>query len=137
VSAHRSNPSQTIGEIIGILANDIQDLVRGEIKLARAELDQKLHRVIMAAIWLVGGALVAFAGLVVILQGVAAALALVLPTWAASLIVGAAIVIIGAIFARSGLGMLSLKALTPDRSMASLQKDARTIKDARMVKEHA
>lgn len=137
MSAHRAQSGSTIGEIIGSLANDVQDLVRGEIKLARAELDQKLHRVIMAAIWLVGGALLAFAGLVVVLQGAAAALALVLPTWAASLIVGVAIVVIGGIFAWSGLSMLSLKTLTPDRSMASLQKDARTVKDARIVKEHA
>ena len=103
--------------------------MQGEIRLARAELDQKLDRVIMAAIWLIGGALVAFAGLVVILQGVAAALALVLPTWAASLIVGFLIVALGAGFARSGLSMLSLKTLTPDRTAASLQKDARIVKE--------
>lgn len=119
-----------LGEIVGGLATDVQDLVRGEIALARAELDEKLHRVIMAAIWLVGGALLGFAGLVVILQGVAAALALVIPTWAASLIVGVAIVVVGAVFARSGLAMLSLKGLSPDRTAASLQKDVN------MVKEH-
>lgn len=118
-----------LGDILGSLAADIQDLVRGEIRLARAELDQKLNRVLMAAVWLLGGALVAFAGLVVILQGVAAALALVLPTWAASLIVGVVIVIIGAIFARSGLAMLSLKALAPDRTAESLEKDVRVVKE--------
>ena len=75
------------------------------------------------------GALLAFAGLVVILQGVALALALVLPAWAAFLIVGVAIVVIGALFARSGLAMLSLKALSPDRTIASLQKDTRLVKE--------
>ncbi len=130
MSQIRPDRPQGLGEIVGGLATDVQDLVRGEIALARAELDEKFHRVIMAAIWLVGGALVAFAGLVVVLQGVAAALALVIPTWAASLIVGVVIVIIGAVFARSGLGMLSLKSLTPDRTAANLQKDAN------MVKEH-
>ncbi len=130
MSTTRQEVSQPgFGALVGSLAKDVQDLVWGEIKLARAELDQKLHRVIMAAICLVGGALLAFAGLVVILQGVAAALALVLPTWAASLIVGVAIVAIGGLFARSGLGMLSLKALTPDRTVASLQKDARLVKE--------
>lgn len=130
MSTTRQEVSQPgFGALVGSVAKDVQDLVWGEIKLARAELDQKLHRVIMAAIWLVGGALLAFAGLVVILQGVAAALALVLPTWAASLIVGVAIVAIGGLFAWSGLGMLSLKALTPDRTVASLQKDARLVKE--------
>lgn len=128
MSGNRAEGS-SLGDIIGSLAGDIQDLVKGEMRLARAELDQKLNRVIMAAIWLVGGALVAFAGLVVILQGVAAALALVLPTWAASLIVGFLIVAVGALFARSGLGMLSLNTLTPDRTAASLQKDARIVKE--------
>jgi uncharacterized membrane protein len=73
---------------------------------------------------------VGFAGLVVVLQGIAAALALFIPTWAAALIVGVVIIVVGALFAKSGLGMLSLKALTPDRTMTSLQKDAH------MMKEH-
>jgi Putative Actinobacterial Holin-X, holin superfamily III len=129
VSASRSDNPHSLSEIVGGLATDVQDLVRGEIALARSELDQKLHRVIMAAIWLIGGALVGFAGLVVFLQGIAAALALAIPTWAASLIIGVVIVVIGAFLARSGLGMLSLKDLTPDRTAASLQKDALIVKE--------
>ena len=125
----REGPQHSLGEIIGGLATDIQDLVRGEIALARSELDQKFERVTVAAIWLVGGALFAFAGLVVFAQGIAAALALVLPTWAAALIIGVAIIIVGAVAARSGLAMLSLKSLTPDRTTASLQKDARVVKE--------
>jgi len=129
VSGTRSEGTHGLGELLGNVATDIQDLVRGEVRLARSELDQKLNSVIMAAIWLVGGALLAFAGLVVVLQGVAAALALALPTWAASLIVGVLIVVIGALFARSGLAMLSFKTLTPDRTAASLQKDVRVVKE--------
>lgn len=129
MSASRPDGSHGLGELLSNVAIDIGELVRGEVRLARAELDQKLDRVIMSAIWLVGGALVAFAGLVVILQGVAAALALVLPTWAASLIVGVLIVVVGALFARSGLAMLSLKTLTPDRMASSLQKDVDVVKE--------
>ena len=129
MSGSRSDGSHGLGELLGNVATDIGELVRGEVRLARAELDQKLDRVIMAAIWLIGGALVAFAGLVVILQGIAAALALVLPTWAASLIVGLLIVVVGAVFARSGLAMLSLKNLTPDRMASSLQKDVNVVKE--------
>ena len=129
MSGARIEGGPGLGELFGRVTADVLDLVRGEVRLARAELDQKLHRVIMAAIWLIGGALLAFAGLVVILQGVAAALALVLPTWAASLIVGVLIVVVGALFARSGLSMLSLKTLTPDRMLASLQKDANVVKE--------
>lgn len=126
---HEGPPQHSLGEIIGGLATDIQDLVRGEIALARAELDQKFERVTAAAVWLVGGALFAFAGLVVFAQGIAAALALVLPVWAAALIIGIVIIIVGGLAARSGLAMLSLRSLTPDRTAASLQKDARVVKE--------
>ncbi len=129
MSASRSDPSHGLGGLLGNVATDIGELVRGEVQLARAELNQKLNRVILSAIWLIGGALVAFAGLVVVLQGVAAALALVLPTWAASMIVGVLIIVVGALFARSGLAMLSLKALTPDRMASNLQKDVAVVKE--------
>jgi hypothetical protein len=129
MSGSRPDGTLGLGELLGKVATDLQDLLRGEVRLARAELDQKMDRVIMAAIWLIGGALVAFAGLVVILQGVAAALALVLPTWAASLIVGVLIVVVGALFSRSGLAMLSLKTLTPNRMASSLEKDVRVVKE--------
>ena len=127
---NRPGNDHSLGEIVGGLANDVQDLVRGEIALARAELEQKLHRLLGALLWVLGGSLVGFAGLVVLLQGGAAALALRMPAWAALAIVGVVIIIIGAVLARLGLGMLTLKTLAPERTAANLQKDAR------MMKEH-
>ena len=118
-----------LGGLVGGLAEDVQDLVRGELALARAEFDVKLHRLIVAAVWLLGGALIAFAGLVVLLEGAAARLALSLPAWASLLIVGGAIVLVGAVFAASGLGRLSLKTLAPERTAANLQKDVAILKD--------
>lgn len=123
----RTTPS--LGEIAGGLAGDVQDLVKGELALARAEFDQKLHGLIAGAVSMVGGALVAFAGLVVLLEGGAAILARWMPMWTALLIVGAVIVLIGALIARGGLSKLSLKNITPDRTVASLGKDARIMKE--------
>ncbi len=127
---NRPGNDHSLGEIVGGLANDVQDLVKGEIALARAELEQKLHRLLGALLWVLGGSLVGFAGLVVLLQGGAAALAMRIPAWAALAIVGVVIIIIGAALARLGFGMLTLKTLAPERTAASLQKDAR------MMKEH-
>jgi hypothetical protein len=128
---NRSGNGHSLGEIVGGLASDIQDLVKGEIALARAEFEQKLHRLMGALLWVLGGSLVGFAGLVVLLEGGAAALALRIPAWAALAIVGVVIIIVGAVLARVGLGMLTLKTLTPERTAANLQKDAR------MMKEHS
>ena len=127
---NRAGNGHSLGEMVSGLAMDVQDLVKGEIALARAEFDQKLHRLIGAFVWVLGGSLVGFAGLVVLLQGGAAALALRLPAWAAQLIVGVTIIVVGAVVARAGLGMLTLKTLAPKRTAANLQQDVR------MVKEH-
>ena len=119
----------SIGRIASDLAGDVQDLVRGELKLARAEIDQKVHIATIAAISIVGGALVAFAGLVVVLEGGAAVLAFWLPTWASLLIVGVVIMLIGGLISRSALSKLSLKAMKPERTLANVQTDGRIIKD--------
>lgn len=133
ISDPRATPApasgHSLGELAGGLAGDVQDLVRGELALARAELDHKLHGLIAGAISIVGGALVAFAGLVVLLEGGAAILAKWLPTWAALLVIGLVIVAVGGLIARAGLAKLSLRNLTPDRTAANLQKDGRTLKE--------
>lgn len=129
MSGTRPDGAHGLGAILGDVATDIQQLVRGEVRLARAELDQKLDQLIIAAVWMMGGALVGFAGLVVVLEGGAAALAIVLPVWAASIIVGLLIVAVGGLVARAGLAKLSLRTLTPNRTIASLEKDARVVKE--------
>ena len=63
------------------------------------------------------------------LEGGAAVLAFWLPGWASLLIVGAVIGLIGGLISRGGLAKLSLKAITPERSIASVQQDARLIKE--------
>ena len=121
----------SIGELLAGLANDVQQLIRGEIALGRAELDEKLQRVLRSAIWLLGGALLGFAGLVLLLEGVAAVLAISIPipAWAAALIVGAVIILIGVALAWSGMAAVSLKKLAPDRTVSNLQKDVAVMKE--------
>lgn len=118
-----------MGELAGGLAGDIQDLIRGELALARAEMDGKIHQLIVALVSVLGGALVGFAGLVVLLEGLAALLAMRIPAWVSLLVVGVVIVAGGGLFAVVGLKKLSLAALVPERSMASLEKDGRIIKE--------
>jgi Flp pilus assembly protein TadB len=129
MSAGHYETGPSLGTLLSGIFRDLKDLFQSEIKLARIEFDQKIRRFIAGAIFVVGGALLAFAGLIVLLLGVAAALALVLPVWAALLIVGAVIVISAALLARAGIGMLSLKRLAPERTWSNLQKDAQLIKE--------
>jgi hypothetical protein len=87
--------------------------------------------VIRSAVWLLGGALLGFAGLVLLLEGGAAflAIAVPMPAWAAALIVGAVIILIGVALAWSGLAAMSLKKLEPARTVSNLQKDVQLMKE--------
>jgi hypothetical protein len=134
MSASRSDLSPArsdtgLGGIVGGLATDLQALVRGEIALARAEMDQKFHRAVAAGTWVFGGALLGFAGLVIALEGVADLLSFAVAAWIASVLVGVIVIVIGGLSIKSGLGTLSAISLTPDRSVASLQKDALIVKE--------
>ena len=127
----RIDAPPSIGELLAGVANDVQQLIRGEIALGRAELDEKLQRVLRSAIWLLGGALLGFAGLVLLLEGVAGLLAISIPipAWAAALIVGAVIILIGVALAWSGVAAVSLKKLAPDRTVSNVQKDVEVMKE--------
>jgi hypothetical protein len=129
VSAEQFEAGPSLGTVIGGILHDLKDLLQGEMKLARIEFNQKIRKVILGVVFIVGSALVAVVGLIVFLLGVAAALALVLPVWAALLIVGAASLMGAAVFARAGVAILSLKALASNRTWPSLQKDARFIRE--------
>ncbi|WP_267382445.1 MULTISPECIES: phage holin family protein [unclassified Sphingomonas] len=118
-----------LSDILGAFAGDVKHLVKGEIALARAEVDQKLRGLVIAAVLIVGGALVAFAGLVVLLEGGAAVLAYWLPAWASLLIVGIVIVAVGGTVSWIGVSKLSLKAIKPERMIANVQRDVHMIKD--------
>jgi hypothetical protein len=119
-----------LGDILRAVAYDAQDLVRAEITLAKAEVDQKIERVVMALIWTFGGMMLGFAALVIIMMAGVDGLSRVMPVWAASLVVGVVVALIGALIAMSGVRMLSLARLSPNRTARSLQADAH------MVREH-
>lgn len=116
-------------DIVGDVALDAQELVRGELTLARVELDRKLDRAILALVWVFGGMFVGFAGLIVILMAAVDALTYVIPAWAAALVIGVLIAAIGGGLTLSGVKMLSLAKLMPERTTRNIRQDAHLVKE--------
>lgn len=116
-------------DIVGDVALDARELVRGELTLARVELDRKLDRAIVALVWVFGGMFVGFAGLIVILMAAVYALTYVIPAWAAALVIGVLIAAIGAGLTLSGIKMLSLSKLMPERTTRNVRQDAHLVKE--------
>lgn len=119
----------SLRELVGGVAEDARDLVRGEVALARAEMEQKVDRVTVGVISLFGAMMLAYAGLVIVLFAAAQALTRVMPDWAASLIVGAIVLLIGTIMAGAARKALSPSGMIPDRTVRNVEADARVIKE--------
>lgn len=120
---------RNIGAIAGGLANDLQALVKGELALASHEFETKLRTALVAMASVIGGALLAFAGLVVLLLGIATVLDEWMPQWVALLVVGLAIIVIGGIVAMIALNRLRPANLKPSRTLDNVGKDARVLQE--------
>jgi hypothetical protein len=119
----------SLRELVGGMAEDARDLVRGEVALARAEMEQKVDRVTAGVISLFGAMMLAYSGLIIVLIAAAQALTRVVPDWAASLIVGTIVLLIGTILAGMARKALSPSGMVPHRTIRNVEADARVIKE--------
>jgi membrane protein len=122
--------SQSTSELVNRLSTQVSGLVRGELALARSELQSKGKR-LGAGAGLAGGAgVLAVGGLLAFLAAAIGALALVLPVWASALVVGAVLLIIAGV-----LGLLGRKQIQqatpplPEQAMHGVQDDIAAIKE--------
>ncbi|MFJ7591221.1 phage holin family protein [Streptomyces sp. NPDC097617] len=120
----------SVGVLVSRASQQISELVRQEMQLARAEMTQKGKRLGT------GGGLFGGAGLLGVLAAQAlvvagiAALALVLPVWASALIVTAVLAVAAAVVAMAGRKQIA-KAGTPapEQAMDSLKADVAAIRE--------
>lgn len=123
-------PRGMVGMLSSLL-NDFTSLVRQEIALGKAEMQQNIKRAGAAIASIVVAGAVLNAGLLVLLAAAVLGLSHVLAPWLSALIVGAIVVIIGMSMMKKARDTLSTQAMTPDRTVDSLQRDQS------MLKEHA
>ena len=124
-----SEPPST-SQLLRDLATGIGDLVRGEISLARAEVQEGLTKMAIGAVAIVGGLLVAFVALIILLEALVAALALWMPAWLAALIVGGGIALVALFMVYKGQADLRQASILPRRAARHAQADVE------MAKEH-
>ncbi|MEU6313313.1 phage holin family protein [Streptomyces sp. NPDC047014] len=126
--AHSGDAS--VGELVSRASQQMSELVREEMQLARAEMTQKGKR------FGLGGGLFGGAGLVGILSAQAlvaagiAALALVLPFWASALIVAAVLAVVAAVLALAGKKQVAEAGKpAPEQTIDSVKADVARIKE--------
>ncbi|MFG2539344.1 phage holin family protein [Streptomyces sp. NPDC048511] len=124
--SHRAAPADpSIGELVGEISDDLTQLVRGEIELAKAELKQEATKAGKAGGMLAGSG---YAGHLMLLMGSLAAVFglghVVDLAWAALIVTGIWALVGGVLFMVGRTRMRSVQ-MKPERAAETLKEDAR------------
>ncbi len=124
------NPKGT-GNLLTEALTHISNLVRKEIDLARAELNENMNKAGVAIGMIVGGVVVALVALNVLAGALVAGLAeLGIEEGWAALIVGLILAAVAFGLAKKGAGDLKLSSLAPTRTARNVREDTHAVKEA-------
>lgn len=118
---------RSIPEILQDVLTNIQDIVRAEVRLAKAELDEELNRARSAGVLIGTGAVAAIFSALFLLLACVYVLGLVMPNWAAALIVAAAVGAAAVVTLTLGLKRFKTIQAAP-KTAASLKENVRWAK---------
>jgi hypothetical protein len=121
---------RSLKDLLADLSNSITTLFRKEIQLARAETSEKVTQVGVALGSIAGGAILALAALIVLLQALIIGItAAGVPAGWASLIVGVIVAVVAYVFIHKGTSDLKASNLAPNRTVDSFKRDAQVAKE--------
>lgn len=118
---------RSIPEILQDVFSNIQEIVRAEVRLAKAELREELNRGRAGGLLIAVGAVAAIFSALFILLACVYALGLVMPNWAAALIVAVAAGVAAAATLTLGLKRLKTIQAAP-KTAATLKENVRWAK---------
>lgn len=123
-----SASGSSTGELIGRASEQLSDLVRSEMALARTELRETVkHAGIGAGLFGTAG-IMGLYGLGVLIAAAVLGLSVVLDAWLAALIVAAVLLIAAGIAALVGKKQVSQAVPPVQTSVESVKRDVRTVK---------
>jgi xanthine/uracil permease len=135
---HEPTPSSTLGSLLTELREETTTLLRQEIALAKAEINEKASLVGKNTLELATGGALAYAGLIVLLIGVALLVSRVLvalgvgpglAVWLGPVVVGVIVALIGASMAMKAKRAMTAEGLFPRETVQSLKEDKRWMQD--------
>ncbi|KPI13594.1 hypothetical protein OK006_10995 [Actinobacteria bacterium OK006] len=122
---------EPVGELVQRASQQLTELVRGELRLAQAEMKEKGKRYGKGGGLFGGAGAVGFLMLQALVATAIAALAVPLPVWAAALIVTAVLGVIAALTAMSGKKQVDRAAPpAPEQTIENVKADVAEIKES-------
>lgn len=124
-----ANDERSLPELTKDLAGGLGDLVRNELRLARAEASANLRKIAADTVRVVLGASLAGAAVTLALFALAYALAEAMPMWGAALIAAALGAIVAYWLIKSGSKALANESIGLPRTTKSVSEDIQSVKE--------
>jgi len=121
-STETNSDSDTIGGLLSGLLRDVQQMVRGEMALARAEIKDDVSTIGTSIASLAIATIFALTGFILLMLGVTYVLNMYMRMWIAAGIVGLVLLAIGGMLAMGAKKKLSAASLKPDQTIDSLKE---------------
>jgi di/tricarboxylate transporter len=120
---------ESIGELLGQLANNSAALVRDEIALVRQEMGEKITSFRSGVVTIAIGGVVGLLAVLALMAAAIIGLAHWMDAGYAALIVGVVFAIVGGIIVSTGLNRLKRTSLKPEQTIETLEEDKEWLKD--------
>lgn len=118
-----ADPNRSIGDVLSDIVDDVQQIVRAEVRLARAEIGEQLGRARLAAILLATAGVAALMAVGLVLLAGVFALATIWPSWAAALAVAAGTALLGGLLWMAGIRRIRALHVTPQKAIDSVKEN--------------
>jgi uncharacterized membrane protein YqjE len=116
-------------EVMRDIVGNLQEIVRSEFRLAKAEVKEEGTKATRAGLTLGVGLAFSFYGLGFLLLAAMYALSIIMAAWMAALIVGIVVAIVALGVVSAGRKQLKLVDPRPDKTIRSLQENVQWAKD--------
>ena len=115
--------AESLGTIVSGIVEDLQQIVRGEVQLAKTELKEDATQIGKAVAMLGAGVFFGLIAFIFLMLSLTYLLSEWVEPWIAAGIVGLGLLIIAAILAMSGKSQLQSANLKPEETIESLKED--------------
>ena len=119
---------RSVADVLQDILHNVQDILRSEVRLAKAEIRQEATQAATAALWMTIGVVGLLSAWMFLLWTAVYALATVLPIWAATLVTAVAMAGVGGVVITAGLRRFARIKPMPERTIESLQENLECMK---------
>ena len=120
---------RSMAEVLKDIIGNVQEIVRGEVRLAKTEAKAEAAKALTSARLLAIGAIVGFFAMGYILLAIVYALALVIPAWAAASCVGIILAVIASFMISGGLTKWKLVHPAFDKTSENVKETVQWMKN--------